>query len=144
MKTKILTGINAVIAAILGGMGLTGCSPNVAYGVPYLEYGCPYVSLDVSGTITDEANQPLKDIQVQVSLLGYTSSPIYSDKNGTYLRQSNEGAAKYVDIVVRDTAGVYASDSVRVDIERVMYDQPKGWKEGEATAHQDFQLKKNN
>ena len=138
MKKKILTGINALIALLMGGMGVS-CK----YGVPYPEYGCPYVSLDVSGTITDEANQPLKDIQVQVSLLGYTSSPIYSDKNGTYLRQSNEGAAKYVDIVVRDTAGVYASDSVRVDIERVMYDQPKGWKEGEATVKQDFQLKKN-
>jgi len=106
-------------------------------------YGVPYASFDVSGTITDEDHQPLKDIQVKVGYLGIKSNPIYSDAKGNYGFQSRDGEEiDSVDIIVTDTAGVYESDSVRVAAEYIKLDQPEGWKTGETTVHKDFQLKK--
>ena len=138
MKTKILTGINALIAALMAFLGV-GCQE------PINMYGVPHATLDVSGIITDEANQPLKDIKVQVRLLGITSGPKFSDESGKYLFHSQDGLyLDSVDILVQDTAGVYASDSARVAVDLVEYDNIHGWQVGEATAHQDFQLKKNN
>ena len=138
MKKKILTGINAMIAAMMGFLAV-GCKE------PVNMYGVPHADLNVSGTITDEENQPLKDIKVQVRLLGYTPGPKYSDENGKYLYHSQEGLeADSVDILVQDTTGVYAPDSARVAVDLVKYDKIQDWQVGEATAKKDFQLKKNN
>ena len=150
MKKKILTGINALIAAILGSMGLTSCFPN-AYGVLYTEYGCPYATLDVSGTITDSETQPVENIQVSVKLNPAPEAgriPVaFSAEDGTYEGELEgvfplETAMLYAE----DTTGVYATDSAVVELK---YDNSQvspsdHWNSGTATVKQDFQLKKNN
>ena len=145
MKAKILNRINAIIALLLSVFGFSSCHPIVKYGAPEPEpvaYGCPYISLDVSGKITNEEKQPLEGIQVNIGLLGYTTRPFYSDSVGKYGYHSHEGIADSVDIIVKDPEGIYESDSVRVATEKNMFETPIKWQEGEATASHDFQLKK--
>ena len=48
MKAKLLTGINAVLAFLLGILGLSSCEAPQKYGpdpdYPVVKYGSPYVS----------------------------------------------------------------------------------------------------
>lgn len=144
MKTKILTGINAMIAAMFGVLGMS-CRQLVA------EYGCPYATLDVSGTITNSEAQPVTNIQVSVKLNANPQAgkvPVaVSAEDGLYEGELEgvfpvQTAMLYAD----DTTGVYASDSAEV---KLTYDKSQvspsdHWNSGTATVNQDFQLKKNN
>ena len=144
MKTKILTGINAMIAALFGVLGMS-CRQLVA------EYGCPYATLDVSGTITDSEAQPVKNIQVSVKLNANPQAgkvPVaVSVEDGTYEGELEgvfpvQTAMLYAD----DTTGVYASDSAEVKLTyyKSQVSPSDHWNSGTATVNQDFQLKKNN
>lgn len=151
MKAKLLTRINALIATLVSLLGFTSCANFlVKYGAP-MEYGCPYARWDVNGKISDEENNPIENAQVILSSpkAGQIRDTLYSDEEGLY-RGSYPGVFPYskdsIDIVVRDTAGVYASDSVRVAVE---YDKSEvadgdSWNGGTAYIQQDFQLKKVN
>jgi len=144
MKKKILTGINALIAALFGVLGMS-CQHLVA------EYGCPYATLDVSGTITDSEAQPVENIRVSVRLNPGPSTeriPVaVSVEDGTYEGELEgifpvQTATLYAD----DTTGVYATDSAVVELkyDKSQVSQSNHWNNGTATVHQDFQLKKNN
>lgn len=141
MKQKLLTRWNAFLGVLLGMLGLGGCKPQ-----PEIRalYGCPYVTLDVTGTITDEASKPLKDIEVTVTTQGYPNAPVVSDSDGHYAFHSRDGERDdTLDILVTDPSGRYESDSARVVTEKRMFDQwTSDWQQGEAVAHKDFQLKK--
>ena len=144
MKKKILTGINAMIAAMMGFLAV-GCKE------PVNMYGVPHADLNVSGTITDEENQPVENIQVSVKLNFNPWSekiPVaVSAEDGLYEGELEgvfpvQTAMLYAD----DTTGVYASDSAEV---KLTYDKSQvspsdHWNGGTATVNQDFQLKKNN
>lgn len=144
MKKKILTGINAMIAAMMGFLAV-GCKE------PVNMYGVPHADLNVSGTITDEENQPVENIQVSVKLNFNPWSekiPVaVSAEDGLYEGELEgvfpvQTAMLYAD----DTTGVYASDSAEV---KLTYDKSQvspsdHWNSGTATVKQDFQLKKNN
>ena len=152
MKAKLLTRINALIATLVSLLGFTSCGNLfLKYGAPVVEYGTPFASWDVSGKVSDEENNPIENAQVIVRSpkAGQIRDTLYSDEEGLY-RGSYEGVFPYskdsIDIVVRDTAGVYASDSVRVAVE---YDKSEvadgdSWNGGTAYIQQDFQLKKVN
>lgn len=161
MKRKVLTGINALIALLLGILGLNGCFR--------LEYGTPYATFEATGTITNEENKPLENIQVVVKRPGFyeyveeytedrrkhTTEPFdpftdcapnsYTDADGAYqIGPHSYFPTNSVEILVRDTSGVYASDSVSVKVD---YDRSKvkwgdNWDSGAGYVHQDFQLKK--
>ena len=143
MKTNFFKGLNAILAFLVGLFGFTSCDE---HGELVAEYGCPYATFKVSGNITDEAKQPVENIQVKVKNDGYQIMPEgYSDENGRYMIE-DVGAfpVPNVDIIVTDTAGVFDSDSVRVE---VTYDRSKvspddHWNDGEAVIQYDFQLKK--
>lgn len=144
MKKKILTVINAMIAAMMGFLAV-GCKEPVGM------YGVPHADLNVSGTITDEENQPVENIQVSVKLNFNPWSgkiPVaVSAEDGLYEGELEgvfpvQTAMLYAD----DTTGVYASDSAEV---KLTYDKSQvspsdHWNSGTATVKQDFQLKKNN
>lgn len=127
MKAKVRTWMNVLLSGLLGIVGFNGCM--------YVKYGCPPdVGIDVSGKIIDqETEQPIENIQVTVKRNGWPYSPeMYSDENGQY--GTHELYLPYldsIDIVARDTAGLYASDSVRIKFNN----------NGE-NIQQDFQLKK--
>ena len=155
MKKKILTGINALIAAILGSMGLTSCfstdyGVDPTYGDPYEDmYGCPYATLDVSGTITDSEAQPVENIQVSVRLnpnpeAGKIPMAV-SAENGTYEGELDGIVpVQTATLYAEDTTGVYATDSAIVELE---YDNSQvspsnPWNDGTATVKQDFLVEK--
>ena len=125
MKAKVRTWMNVLLSGLLGIVGFNGCM--------YVKYGCPPdVGIDVSGKIIDqETEQPIENIQVTVKRLDVTHVQMYSDKNGQYgtheLYLPNWDS---IDVVARDTAGLYAPDSVRLKFNY-----------GE-NIQQDFQLKK--
>ena len=149
MKTKILTGINALIALLLGVLGM-GCH------VPEIitEYGCPHATLDMSGIVTNQESKPLENIQVslrngdQDESLYRESEPIaYTEQDGNY-SVTLDGIFPITSMMViaKDTTGVYAPDSALVELK---YDNSQvsasdHWNRGTATVKQDFQLKKNN
>lgn len=123
MKAKVRTWMNVLLSGMLGMTGLSSC----------VKYGCPPdIGIDVSGNIIDqETEQPIENIQVTVKRLDVTHVQMYSDKNGQYgtheLYLPNWDS---IDVVARDTAGLYAPDSVRLKFNY-----------GE-NIQQDFQLKK--
>lgn len=126
MKAKVRTFMNVLLGAFLGMFGFSCSGYLVKYGCP------PDVGIDVSGKIIDqETEQPIENIQVTVKRLDVTHVQMYSDKNGQY--GTHELYLPHwdsIDVVARDTAGLYAPDSVRLKFNY-----------GE-NIRQDFQLKK--
>ena len=147
MRKKILTGINAMIALLLGILGLNGC------GNSPVEYGTPHATFEAVGTVTDDENKPIENIQVTVkdryrpNLDNRMILPdVYTANDGAYIvgPYNDFFPTDSVDIIVTDTSGIYASDSVSVKVD---YDQSKvtkgdNWNKGAGYVHQDFQLKK--
>lgn len=144
MKRKILTGINALIALLLGILGLNGCFR--------CEYGTPHATFEAAGTVTDEDNKPLENIRVTLKdryrpNLDYrrTMPDVYTADDGTYtVGPYDFFPVDSLDIIVTDTTGVYASDSVsvKVDYDRSNVEWGDNWNDGDGYVHQDFQLKK--
>lgn len=145
MRRTILTSINAVIALLLGLLGLNGCWR--------AEYGTPHATFEAVGTITDEANKPVENIQVTLKDRyrpnrdqRRTFPAVYTDDGGEYVIGPYNGffPNDSMDIIVTDTSGIYAPDSVSVKVD---YDRSKvawgdNWNKGAGYVHQDFRLKK--
>ena len=111
-----------------------------------VEYGAPYAELEVSGIVTNQEDQRLEDMRVTVKQEGHQTLPrTYTNQEGWYEEQGYIDLPRpTVDIIVEDPSGVYAPDSVRLE---VTYDKTKvskkdHWNEGKATVRQDFKLKK--
>lgn len=147
MKAKFLTHVNALIGLILALFGF-GCVSCVEYGVPPLvKYGSPYNTLEATGKVTDENAKPIENIRVRIKTKkGGELHEIYTNADGEYATGMLFGSPYLdsVNIVVSDTADVYAPDSVRV---KVTYDKSTVakddyWNQGAASIYQDFQLKK--
>lgn len=139
MKTKFLTFFNALLTFCLTLLGFSSCNFMAEYGVPYAE-------LEVSGIVTNQENQRLEEMRVTVKQEGRQALPrTNTNQEGWYEEQGNIAVPRRtVDIIVEDPSGVYAPDSVRLE---VTYDKTKvskndHWNEGKATVRQDFKLKK--
>lgn len=146
MKAKVLERMNAILAFLIGFLGLSSCEPQKKYGVPddiVAEYGVPMAEFEMEGTVTDEANQPVPNIHVRV--LNNHVPDVYTDENGKYRSESGDFfPMQSVEIVAEDTASVYQSDTVRVELEYEETEASKNshWNEGKTTVRQDFQLRK--
>ena len=139
MKAKLLSRVNALIAFVLGLFGF-GCVSCVKYGVPHADF-------DLSGNISNQESQPVSNIQVRLKDARSLApvGEVYSDAEGMYHLAANDlFTMNEVDILVTDTAGIYASDSVRVTVvySKEGVNKNDRWDEGKATIHHDFQLKK--
>lgn len=150
MKAKILTGVNSLIGLILGlfGIGCVSCKYGVPEPVPMAEYGCPYATFEAKGKVTDENAQAVENIRVRIrNKYGDELPYIYTDENGEYNTGTLEGVfpPDSVDIIVTDTADIYAPDSVRIKVEYDKSEVSKDdhWNAGAGSVYQDFQLKKN-
>ena len=150
MKVRILKGINAILALLLGLLGVnTGCG-RAKYGIPepVCEYGVPHATIEVSGKVTDTEAQPVKDIKITIKDKWREEPYIpvgYTDEDGNYRTDPYQiFPTDSVDVFATDTTGVYASDSVRVkvDYDRSQVAKDDHWDEGAGSVIQDFQLKK--
>lgn len=145
MKKKILIGINSCIAAIMAFLGVSCDNNNV--DIP-LEYGCPYVNYEYSGQVTDEANQPLENIQIIADHIDVNGQrwqyfSIYTDAEGKYYR-CRKDSKNDMRIIANDTTGTYASDTAYLtDIKNTCPEREgSGWCTGIYEIKQDFTLKK--
>lgn len=152
MKAKVLTRINALIALLLSVLGFNSCNWGMKYGPdPGLmaEYGCPYATFEATGSVTDENAQPVANIHVRVK--NKRGNDFYRDtytgENGEYAVYMGRGEffpPDSVDVIVTDTADVYAPDSARVEVsyDRSEVSPTDHWNEGKGAIHQDFRLHK--
>ena len=143
MKTTFRSGINSLIALLLGFFGF-GCNPACMYGVPRGD-------IDVSGTVTDkEANLPIENIRITIKGSELPNEPVfpvtYTETDGRYHADNSYNGWPYqqLKIVAEDTTGVYEADSALVDVEfkETRESRNDSWDAGQATVIQDFQLKK--
>ncbi|MBQ7531744.1 MAG: radical SAM-associated putative lipoprotein [Paludibacteraceae bacterium] len=144
MKTKVLKGINALLAAILGLLG-------VSCHIGYAEYGSPYATFEISGTVSNEDDEPLQNIQI-VHQRGWKDGAgttywsewpdtLYTDADGKFYRNyGGDFPLEYRKLVVNDTTGVYASDSVDTTVTYSGGDHH--WYHGKGELKADFVLKK--
>lgn len=143
MKTKVSTWINVLLAAILGLLGFS-CSIRC-------EYGTPSANFTLEGTVSNEDDELLQDMQV-VRRQGWKdgtgtvywnewSDTLYTDADGKFYRQySGDFPMEYYKVIVNDTAGVYASDSIETTVTYSGGD--KHWYRGNGELKADFVLKK--
>ncbi len=139
MKAKLLTSINSLLVFLLGVLGFSSCNYMAKYGVPHAE-------LEVSGMVTNQEAQRLEDMRVTVKQEGRQALPrTYTNQAGWYEEHGYIDVPRNtVDIIVEDPSGVYASDSIHLEITYDKKDVSKNddWNEGKATVRQDFKLKK--
>ena len=124
MKLCMLTGVAFTFAA--------------CYGVRE-----PVFEFEASGDITNQENKPIENIEVTIKHRGWTMREKYSDEDGKYLIQDDYfPTVDSIDIVARDTTGIYEPDSVRVGIVVDYKTKKNKWSDGSFSVKQDFQLKK--
>ena len=126
IKLCMLTGVAFTFAA--------------CYGTPPEE---PYMEFEASGEIFNQENEPLENIEVSIKYWGTSAMNGFSDENGQYLLKAIcFPSLDSIDIVARDTTGVYEPDSARVKLDFDPNTRRDRWSEGTLIAQQDFQLKK--
>ena len=143
MKAKLNSWLNILLTSLLGLMGY-GCVPMVKYGVPTGD-------LKLEGKVSNENNEPLQNIQV-IHRQGWKDGAgtmcwreyqdtLYTNSNGMFYRQyKSEIPTQYIKIIVHDTAGVYASDSIETSVRFSGGDGDLY--QGQAELKADFVLKK--
>lgn len=145
MKRGIVKSLDKLIAAVLALLGITatGCEER------YLEYGSPYATFKIRGTVTQEATQePVEGIRV---LLGTTEhyyyDTLHTDAQGKY--ECVEGGVAMFDttwVKVEDVdgaahGGLFAADSAMLTPEQlVMTEEGEGWNIGTFEGTLDFSL----
>ena len=122
LKTKIRMIINSLLTMVLGGT-LTACFA--------VDYGVPYVTADVEGTVTNEQNEPLQSMQVVVKTEEKSyGSTTYTNMEGefdveNYILGFSLPEEK-LQVIVNDTNNVYLSDTIEVafsDMKRKKVDE---------------------
>jgi len=145
MKTKVNTWINAILVAILGMLGFSSCKVAV-------EYGTPSGDFTLEGEVTNEAKEPLQDIQIVLrrSWKDSSDSSAWTTKNTDTLYTGADGRfykyypgvfpLEYNQVIATDTSGVYKSDTIDA---HVSYSGGDGhWNSGKAQLTAEFVLKR--
>jgi len=92
INRSFLKKFNAVLVALLAVFGFANCEPR-------LEYGTPNPEFVIKGKITNAVDaRPIRGIQVSIPLsiamygvppVDYRPRPVYSDRNGNFLKFVN-------------------------------------------------------
>ncbi len=105
MKNKLLSLVNRCLVTLVAFLGFQCCVSCVC------KYGVPYKELQVKGKVTNTQQEPLKHMQVVVTP---NRDTLYTNAKGEYHYWSEHIGLDSISVTVHDTAGMYASDSVRV------------------------------
>lgn len=149
---------NAVLTALLSMLGY-GCSSDEPdmYGTPVAEYGVPYATYMVEGTVTDEANNPIQGIKTSIKGIFPNGDKVYvdavdsvlSDASGKYqLRYRGMDRPEYK-LIVEDTdgeanGGEFLSDTLDIEYGKAVKvkNGDGAWNGGEYMIQQPVRLKK--
>lgn len=139
MRLWVLARVNVLLGALLAllGLGCGGCAE---------KYGSPYATYQYEGSVTNEQQQPLKDIQVTIKAPKYNNEPIaepvFTEEDGRFRGNTwEETAIDTLNVVFTDTTQVYREDSTQVVVK---WEKSKEeWCAGECEFEVNMQLKKN-
>ena len=158
MKVRFYRWYNAVLTALLSMLGY-GCSSDEPdmYGTPVAEYGVPYATYMVEGTVTDEANNPIQGIKTSIKGIFPNGDKVYvdavdsvlSDASGKYqLRYRGMDRPDYK-LTVEDTdgeanGGEFLSDTLDIEYGKAVKvkNGDGAWNGGEYQIQQAVKLKK--
>lgn len=109
-------------------------------------YGCPYAEYDVEGRVYDENGNPLENMQVIVSTYDRNwdyPDTVYTKADGHYyaVHSLTSTGGDCMEVIVHDTAGVYASDSTHISSGKMTVEDQDSWS-ARYSMKADFQLKK--
>ena len=151
-KSKTLRFYNRLIMLVLVLMGFSACDDdsnifnNGGDGDDImLEYGTPQVSYRLKGKVVNEANKPVRNIQLIIKTNPDYARPdtLYSKGDGQFEYQTYNWSAKEMNVVYTDLRNediVYKTDSVSV-----VMGKPTGgdgrWNQGEASKEIVIKLK---
>jgi putative lipoprotein (rSAM/lipoprotein system) len=158
MKVRFYRWYNAVLTALLSMLGY-GCSSDEPdmYGTPVAEYGVPYATYMVEGTVTDEANNPIQGIKTSIKGIFPNGDKVYvdavdsvlSDASGKYqLRYRGMDRPEYK-LIVEDidgeaNGGEFLSDTLDIEYGKAVKvkNGDGAWNGGEYMIQQPVRLKK--
>jgi putative lipoprotein (rSAM/lipoprotein system) len=158
MKVRFYRWYNAVLTALLSMLGY-GCSSDEPdmYGTPVAEYGVPYATYMVEGTVTDEANNPILGIKTSIKGIFPNGDKVYvdavdsvlSDASGKYqLRYRGMDRPEYK-LIVEDidgeaNGGEFLSDTLDIEYGKAVKvkNGDGAWNGGEYMIQQPVRLKK--
>jgi putative lipoprotein (rSAM/lipoprotein system) len=67
IKHSFFKSFNAVLVALMGVFGFSGCEGKLMYGTPTPEYGTPYSKFIIKGAVINDADkEPIEGIQVKI------------------------------------------------------------------------------
>ena len=158
MKVRFYRWYNAVLTALLSMLGY-GCSSDEPdmYGTPVAEYGVPYATYMVEGTVTDEANNPIQGIKTSIKGIFPNGDKVYvdavdsvlSDASGKYqLRYRGMDRPDYKltveDIDGEANGGEFLSDTLDIEYGKAVKvkNGDGAWNGGEYMIQQPVRLKK--
>ena len=113
-----------------------------------LMYGCPMGHWEIKGEVTDEANQPVSEATVKVTLPDVNStqfaiSEVKTDETGLYSADGAETAGEFKVVCIPDDPALEPDSTVV----RLVYSggNPNNmWDMGSASVTVNFKLKKSN
>lgn len=139
VRLRILAQVNVLLGAVLAlfGLGCGGCA---------VEYGSPYATYEYEGSVTNEQQQPLKNIRVTVKAPKYNNEPIagpvFTEEDGRFHGKAWDMCTfDTLNVVFTDTTQVYREDSTQVVLK--WQKSTEEWCVGECEFEVNMQLKKN-
>ncbi len=136
MKNRILLLVNSMLASIMALLGFHSCEVGMD------EYGCPYGDYIVEGYVLDESDAPIEGIVVETYAGEYQLSELVTDSEGKFSDRNSYISPGNYKLVAKDTADLYASDTLK-NAHFVKTKNGDGdWYEGEYKIEHTFHLKK--
>lgn len=160
MKARIIKWYDMLLGSLLGLLGFTSCNILVN---PFIRdmYGQPTASYKLVGSVTDEAGEPVKGIQVTFhpelvntseEVNAWNTDTLYSDASGKFSKDVlkydwpdlDNAVVKFRDIDGPDNGGSFKPKDVPVSALKV--DQTRkgegNWNQGDFTITADAKLEK--
>ena len=109
-------------------------------------YGSPYAEYDVEGYVYDENGNMLENMQVVVRTFDAQwdyPDTVYTNADGHYhaVHSLTSTGGDCMEVIVHDTTGVYASDSIHISSGKMTVEDQDSWSTY-YSMRQDFRLKK--
>ncbi len=125
MKSKPRNFLLRTLEAVLVLLGFSACGEEIKSDEIPVEYGCPYMSYRIVGTVTDENNAPIKGIKVVISdshrFDKDADVTVYTDADGKFTGSHvesfdlSEQTVSFEDVDGEDNGGLFKSATLGLD-----------------------------
>lgn len=148
VRNSCFKGVNSIIGLLLSILGFVAASCDTLdeYGTPAAEYGAPYATYKVSGTVSDETSEPISGIEVVLAgEYDGISDTAYTDDEGAYELSIESTSSDEIPLSFNDVDGVdngYFEDVDTVaNFSDVEFTGGESWYKGEGEVVFDIELK---